>query len=121
MKISSIRVTLAAWIAPAGTTIVPPLRSTPLPRADIARTPPSIPGMTHVMIPRANRPSYSDVLIIEQCRDPSMWYAKHIGELFPNLGHMDGDWKTRDSSGFINVIRITDAKPVRTRPLPMKS
>jgi hypothetical protein len=61
---------------------------------------------------------YSEYLEVTQCRDPSMWYAEHIGGLFPNLGHIDGDWRTRDASGFLNVVRIADAKPIKIKQAP---
>lgn len=108
IEMADIRAAIARWIAPAGTTIVPPLRPSPLPRAGVAQTPPSVPGMVRVMIPRVSRQAMGTVFI-KQCRDPSMWYTQHVGEFVPVLGHMEGDWKVRDTSGFINVVRYDDA------------
>jgi hypothetical protein len=118
MKLSSIRVAIATWIAPAGTVVVPPLRSTPPPRVDIARTPRPPSPMITVHMPHALELAYSEWLHIEKCSDPSMWYAEHVGKQFPYMGRLGGDWRTRDSDGYINVILVGDAKIIHEEARP---
>ena len=52
-------------------------------------------------------------LRIVQCPDPTMWYAKHVGELVPFRGSWPGEgYKSVDDGGYINVVKFTDAEVV---------
>jgi len=50
-------------------------------------------------------------LLITGVRDPLMWYADKVGELVPFVGMVeDGDYYSREPSGYINIVRKGDAE-----------
>lgn len=50
------------------------------------------------------------LLRIKQCSDPLMWYADKVGQSFPYLGtYPEGDHKTREPAGYVNIVRPEDA------------
>ena len=50
------------------------------------------------------------VLLIKSCTDPHLWYAKLIGHKVPFLGSWPEGWKSREQSGYVNIIRFEDAE-----------
>ena len=93
--ITRLRVALASRIAPAGTLLVPPLVSRPLPRADIAGTY----GKSSVEPP-------SRALLITRCTDPSMWYAEKVGMYVPYCCTCPEGYKSREGTGYLNIVRF---------------
>ena len=64
--------------------------------------------MAEIVIPAA-----VPMLLIERCRDPLMWYAGLVGQMVANLGmYPEGDWKSREPSGYTNIVKAGDARPV---------
>lgn len=58
-------------------------------------------------------PAAVPMLLIERCRDPLMWYAGLVGQMVPNLGmYSEGDWRSREPSGYTNIVKAGDALPV---------
>lgn len=55
---------------------------------------------------------YRKLKIID-CKDPSMWYAGKVGELVEYSGIWPEGWKSRESSGMINIIKPDDAMMVK--------
>lgn len=53
-------------------------------------------------------------LLIVACSDPMLWYAKLVGKEVPYLGSWpaEGCHKSREPAGFINIVRMTDARIV---------
>ncbi|WP_345969610.1 hypothetical protein WCX72_09805 [Sulfurimonas sp. HSL1-6] len=49
---------------------------------------------------------------IISCSDPMMWYADHIGEIFPLIREEGGSYLTREPAGYTNVVRLADAEIV---------
>lgn len=50
-------------------------------------------------------------ILITGCDDPFMWYAQHVGEMFPML-YMDyetGEYVTKEPSGYTNIVKFEDA------------
>jgi len=48
-------------------------------------------------------------LLIKRCRDPLMWYARHVGELVPYCGQESTTYWSRDNGGFTNIVKKEDA------------
>lgn len=51
-------------------------------------------------------------LLITQCPDPLMWYAKLVGQEVPYLGTWGHEsvHKSREPDGFINIVKMADAR-----------
>ena len=49
---------------------------------------------------------------IASCRDGHVWYAKHVGDIFPLLREEKDCYITREPSGFANVVFKEDAELV---------
>ncbi len=111
MKTSAIRLAIAAWIAPAGTVVVPPVRSIPMPRPDIASTPRRpLRNGTGVIILKVEPVIENKLwLYIYRCPDPSMWYADKIDQYVPYEGTWPEGYRSRDSGGYINIVKFDDA------------
>lgn len=58
------------------------------------------------------------VLLIERCPDPFMWYAGMIGKEVPYLGEFPSEklFKSRESAGFINIVKYGDARIILKEP-----
>ena len=52
------------------------------------------------------------MLLIEKCDDPMMWYVDNINELVPYRGKFTDSYKSTDNDGFINIVRFEDARIV---------
>jgi hypothetical protein len=52
------------------------------------------------------------MLLIEKCDDPMMWYADNIFELVPYRGKFTEGYKSVDNEGFTNIVKFDDAKLV---------
>lgn len=50
---------------------------------------------------------------ITKSRDPNMWYAGKVGEIFPLLGQWPEGYKSREPAGYVNVVRYEDAEIVQ--------
>lgn len=48
-------------------------------------------------------------LKITACTDPMMWYADKIGQIVPFLREESDCFISREPSGYINIVRKTDA------------
>lgn len=51
-------------------------------------------------------------LKVLQCRDSSLWYRKHIGEVFIPFREERTMWWVRDRSGYSNFIEKEDCEVV---------
>ncbi len=51
-------------------------------------------------------------LLITQCPDPLMWYAVKVGQTVPYLGSKYGTHTSREDSGFINIVKESDAEMI---------
>lgn len=55
---------------------------------------------------RATKP----MIRIVRCRDPQMWYAKLIGQEVELLGTWPEGYVSRETAGYLNVVRFDDAE-----------
>ncbi|CAB4168787.1 hypothetical protein UFOVP580_42 [uncultured Caudovirales phage] len=54
---------------------------------------------------------------IVSCKDPSMWYAGHVGSMFKYHSIWpESGWAVRDGQGFSNVVKYEDGQ-LELRPL----
>lgn len=111
--IFSLRVRMARLIAPPGATVVPPLRRRPLPGMDIASRPSTPLRKTVKIVPRPRFGFDEHQLLITQCRDPLMWYAKKVGQFVPYVRNWPEGYASREDSGMINIVKFEDAVVVR--------
>lgn len=51
-------------------------------------------------------------LIITQCPDRSMWYATLVNQRVPFIREEHDCYLSRELSGYINIVRKTDARIV---------
>lgn len=111
--ITRLRVALALRIAPPGTTVVPPLRTSTLPRPDIARDPYAASRkIVKIEIPGKTKAKPQTRLYIHSCRDPLMWYYGLQGTYVDHLGTWPGEgYKSIDTGGYVNIVKFTDATP----------
>ena len=52
------------------------------------------------------------LLKVTRCQDGMMWYAPLVGEYVPCLGMTQGEWQSRDPSGYSNFIAEANARVV---------
>lgn len=60
------------------------------------------------------------LLKVMRCQDAMMWYAPLVGEYVPCLGMTQGEWKSRDPSGYSNFIAQDNARVVHVFVSPDK-
>lgn len=51
-------------------------------------------------------------LLITDCSDPQMWYAKRIGEVVPLIRRYSEGWYSAEPGGYLNIVLEQDAVPV---------
>ncbi len=55
-----------------------------------------------------------DKLLIKKSSDPQRWYSKLVGKTLPFLGNAgNGEYKSREPSGYVNFVRQGDAEIIR--------
>ncbi len=51
-------------------------------------------------------------LLITQCRDHLMWYARLVGQRVPLLAIEPDCYLSREPAGFVNIVKHSDAEIV---------
>lgn len=52
------------------------------------------------------------MLKITGCTDPHLWYACRVGQTVPYLGQWPECYRSREPSGFTNIVHFKDAEVV---------
>lgn len=51
-------------------------------------------------------------ILVKGCEDGRRWYKDYIGEIFPSLGYMNGEYMTVQPNGYINFVQEEDCEDI---------